>query len=343
MHDDAVTAPIIEVEGLKVHFHTEDGVARAVDGVDFAIGPEKTLGVVGESGCGKSVTARAIMGLVDVPGRIEAGRILLHRDGQTVDLTKLAPKGRELRRIRGNDIAMIFQEPMTSLNPVFTIGDQIVEAVLLHRGVGRKEAEERAISMLGAVGIPHPAQRFHDYPHQLSGGMCQRAMIAMALSCNPALLIADEPTTALDVTIQAQVMDLMNDLRRDFRGAIMFITHDLGVVAAMADDVIVMYLGKVVERAPVREIFHRPQHPYTQGLLDSIPSLIDTGKGRLRAIEGVVPTPLQAPEGCNFAARCPHAMEVCRSRVPALGELAPGHGAACFLHHSEVEDESHGG
>jgi oligopeptide/dipeptide ABC transporter ATP-binding protein len=301
--EEAVSVPIIEVEGLKVYFHTEDGVARAVDGIDFAIAPEKTLGVVGESGCGKSVTARAMMGLVEAPGRIEAGKILLHRDGRIVDLTKLAPKGRELRTIRGNDIAMIFQEPMTSLNPVFTIGDQIVEAILLHRSVSRKEAEDRAIGMLGSVGIPLPAQRFHDYPHQLSGGMCQRAMIAMALSCNPALLIADEPTTALDVTIQAQVMDLMNDLRRDFRGAIMFITHDLGVVAAMADDVIVMYLGKVVERAPVRDIFHRPLHPYTQGLLHSIPSLTDSGKGRLRAIEGVVPTLFEARKGCSFASR----------------------------------------
>jgi oligopeptide/dipeptide ABC transporter ATP-binding protein len=338
-----MSVPVIEVEGLKVYFHTEDGVARAVDGVDFTIAPESTLGVVGESGCGKSVTARAIMGLVEQPGRIEAGKILLHRDGRIVDLTKLAPRGRELRTIRGNDIAMIFQEPMTSLNPVFTIGDQIAEAILLHRKIGRKEAEERAISMLGAVGIPLPAQRFHDYPHQLSGGMCQRAMIAMALSCNPALLIADEPTTALDVTIQAQVMDLMNDLRRDFRGAIMFITHDLGVIAAMADDVIVMYLGKVVERAPVRDIFHRPLHPYTQGLLHSIPSLTDSGKGRLRAIEGVVPTLFQAPKGCNFASRCPHVMEVCRAQVPALHEIEPGHSAACFLHHSETESPNDGG
>jgi oligopeptide/dipeptide ABC transporter ATP-binding protein len=209
--------------------------------------------------------------------------------------------------------------------------------------MSRKEAEERAIAMLSAVGIPLPAQHFHDYPHQLSGGMCQRAMIAMALSCNPALLIADEPTTALDVTIQAQVMDLMNDLRRDFRGAIMFITHDLGVIAAMADDVIVMYLGKVVERAPVREIFHRPLHPYTQGLLHSIPSLTDSGKGRLQAIEGTVPTLFQVPQGCHFASRCPHVMEVCRSRVPALREVAPGHGAACFLHHDESESPDHGG
>jgi oligopeptide/dipeptide ABC transporter ATP-binding protein len=341
--EGAAAVPIIEVKGLKVYFHTDDGIVRAVDGVDFAIEPERTLGVVGESGCGKSVTARAIMRLVEVPGRIEAGQILLHRDRRTLDLTELDPKGHEMRRIRGNDIAMIFQEPMTALNPVFTIGDQIVEAILLHRGVSRKEAQEHAIQMLGAVGIPLPQQRFHEYPYQLSGGMCQRAMIAMALSCNPALLIADEPTTALDVTIQAQVMDLMNDLRRDFRGAIMFITHDLGVVAAMADDVIVMYLGKVVERAPVRDIFHHPLHPYTQGLLHSIPSLTDTGQGRLKAIEGVVPTPFEAPKGCNFASRCPHVMAVCRERVPALAAVASKHAAACFLHHSDVEEAADGG
>jgi len=341
--DDSARRPIVEVKGLRVYFHTEDGVARAVDGVDFAIASEKTLGVVGESGCGKSVTARAIMGLIEAPGRIEAGEILLRRDGGPVDLTRLDPRGREMRAIRGSDIAMIFQEPMTSLNPVFTIGDQIVEAILLHQNVDRREARERAMSMLGAVGIPLPRQRFHEYPHQLSGGMCQRAMIAMALSCNPSLLIADEPTTALDVTIQAQVMDLMNELRRDFQGGIMFITHDLGVVAAMAEDVIVMYLGKVVERAPVREIFHHPQHPYTRGLVRSIPSLTDTGRGRLQAIEGVVPTPLEVPRGCRFAPRCPNVMAVCRDRSPALVEVAPGHAAACFLHHSRVEDEPHGG
>jgi oligopeptide/dipeptide ABC transporter ATP-binding protein len=243
-----------------------------------------------------------------------------------------------MRAIRGNDIAMIFQEPMTSLNPVFTIGDQIVEAILLHRGVNKREAREMAIQMLQAVGIPLPHQRFDEYPHQLSGGMRQRAMIAMALSCNPSLLIADEPTTALDVTIQAQVLDLMNDLRRAFKGAIMFITHDLGVIARMADDVIVMYLGKIVESTSVREIFHTPLHPYTQGLMRSIPSLTDSGRGRLQTIEGVVPTPFVAITGCGFAPRCPHATAECRDRVPARKAVVPGHTVACFLHHSDIEE-----
>ncbi len=332
--------PLIDVKELKVYFHTEDGMARAVDGVNFTIEAEKTLGVVGESGCGKSVMARATMGLVEVPGRIEAGEILLSRDGNVVDVAKLDLKGRKIRQIRGNDIAMIFQEPMTSLNPVFTIGDQIVEGILLHQGVEKREARERAIEVLEAVGISSPRQRANEYPHQLSGGMRQRAMIAMALSCNPSLLIADEPTTALDVTIQAQVLDLMNALRRDFKTAIMFITHDLGVIASMADDVIVMYLGKIVESGSVRDIFHRPQHPYTQGLLGSIPSLSDTGQGRLQAIDGVVPTPFEVIEGCGFAPRCPHAMGQCHARVPVLKDVAPGHSAACFLLNDAGEEQT---
>jgi len=332
--------PLIDVKELKVYFDTEDGMARAVDGVDFTIEAEKTLGVVGESGCGKSVMARATMGLVEVPGRIEAGEIRLRRDGKVVDVAKLDPKGRQIRQIRGNDIAMIFQEPMTSLNPVFTIGDQIVEGILLHQGVEKREARERAIEVLGAVGISSPRQRVNEYPHQLSGGMRQRAMIAMALSCNPSLLIADEPTTALDVTIQAQVLDLMNALRRDFKTAIMFITHDLGVIASMADDVIVMYLGKIVESGSVRDIFHRPQHPYTQGLLGSIPSLSDTGKGRLQAIDGVVPTPFEVIEGCGFAPRCPHATGQCDTQVPLLKDVAPGHAAACFLLNEAAEERT---
>jgi oligopeptide/dipeptide ABC transporter ATP-binding protein len=332
--------PLIDVKELKVYFHTEDGVARAVDGVNFTIEAEKTLGVVGESGCGKSVMARATMGLVEVPGRIEAGEILLRRGGKVVDVAKLDLKGRQIRRIRGNDIAMIFQEPMTSLNPVFTIGDQIVEGILLHQGVAKREARERAVEVLGAVGISSPRQRANEYPHQLSGGMRQRAMIAMALSCNPSLLIADEPTTALDVTIQAQVLDLMNALRRDFKTAIMFITHDLGVIASMADDVIVMYLGKIVESGSVRDIFHRPQHPYTQGLLASIPSLSGTGKGRLQAIEGVVPTPFEVIEGCGFAPRCPHATDQCDTQVPLLKDVAAGHSAACFLLNDAAEEQT---
>ena len=331
--------PLIEIKGLKVYFHTEDGVARAVDGVDFDIESGKTLGVVGESGCGKSVTARAIMGLVDAPGRVESGRILYHRQADVIDLVKLKPKGREIRSIRGAEIAMIFQEPMTSLNPVFTIGDQIVEAILLHGDAGKRQAQKLAIQILEEVGIPLPRQRFNEYPHQLSGGMRQRAMIAMALSCNPSLLIADEPTTALDVTIQAQVLELMHGLRQQFNGAIMFITHDLGVIAGMADDIIVMYCGKIVESGPVLDIFKTPLHPYTIGLMRSIPSLIDSGRQRLDTIEGVVPTTFSPIVGCAFAPRCSKAMEICRQKAPACLEVAPGHRTACFLHHATAEEK----
>jgi peptide/nickel transport system ATP-binding protein/oligopeptide transport system ATP-binding protein len=324
--------PLIEVRDLKTYFYTEDGVVRAVDGVDFTIEREKTLGVVGESGCGKSVTALTIMGLVQMPpGKIEEGEIILHRNGKAQDLTKLPPKGREMRSIRGNDIAMIFQEPMTSLNPVYTIGNQIMEAIILHQKLDKKKARARAIEMLRAVGIPLPEQRVDEYPHQLSGGMRQRAMIAMALSCNPRLLIADEPTTALDVTIQAQVLELMNNLRDDYEAAIQFITHDLGVIADMADDVVVMYLGRIVEAASVQDVFHDPKHPYTQGLMNSIPSLA-VKKERLIPIKGVVPDPFEVPAGCGFEPRCPHAMEVCKTQMPPLKEHAPGHKAACWLY-----------
>ncbi|MFC2082753.1 ABC transporter ATP-binding protein [Candidatus Bipolaricaulota bacterium] len=324
--------PLIEVRGLKTYFYTEDGVVRAVDGVDYVIEHEKTLGVVGESGCGKSVTALSIMGLVQMPpGKIEAGEILFHHDGGVVDLTKLNPKGREIRSIRGNEIAMIFQEPMTSLNPVYTIGNQIMEAIRLHQHLKKKEAKKKAIEMLRAVGIPVPEQRVNEYPHQMSGGMRQRAMIAMAMSCNPALLIADEPTTALDVTIQAQVLELMNALRAEFQASIQFITHDLGVIAGMADDVVVMYLGRIVEASNVTEVFHSPKHPYTQGLMNSIPSLADD-KERLEPITGVVPDPFEVPPGCGFEPRCPHAMEVCAATMPELKEVSPGHTTACWLY-----------
>jgi len=324
--------PLIEITDLKTYFYTEDGVVRAVDGVDFTIEPEKTLGVVGESGCGKSVTALSVMGLIQIPpGKIEEGEILYHQNGKTRDLTGLNPKGKEYRSIRGNEIAMIFQEPMTSLNPVYTIGNQIMEAITLHQHLRKKEARKKAIEMLHAVGIPNPEQRVDEYPHQLSGGMRQRAMIAMALSCNPSLLIADEPTTALDVTIQAQVLDLMNGLRTDFDTAIMFITHDLGVIADMADDVVVMYLGKIVERSDVRSVFHEPKHPYTQGLMNSIPSLA-TQKERLVPIKGVVPDPFEVPVGCGFEPRCPHAMEICKTKIPPLKEVANQHWGACWLY-----------
>ncbi|TSA49057.1 ABC transporter ATP-binding protein [archaeon] len=325
--------PLIDVRGLKTYFYTEDGVVRAVDGVDFTIEPEKTLGIVGESGCGKSVTALSIMGLVQSPpGKIAAGEIIYSQDGKKTDLTKLNTKGRQYRSIRGNEIAMIFQEPMTSLNPVYTIGNQIMEAIILHQHLHKHEAKQKAIEMLHEVGIPVPEQRVDEYPHQLSGGMRQRAMIAMALSCNPSLLIADEPTTALDVTIEAQVLDLMNDLRREFKASIQFITHDLGVIAGMADDVVVMYLGKIVESTTVREIFHNPKHPYTQGLLHSIPSLMTTKKERLIPIKGVVPDPFDVPDGCGFEPRCPHAMDICKREVPTLKEEAPGHLVSCWLY-----------
>jgi oligopeptide/dipeptide ABC transporter ATP-binding protein len=330
--------PLIEVKNLKTYFHTESGIGRAVDGVSFSISPEKTLGVVGESGCGKSVTARSILALIETPGRIENGEILFRQNGEVVDLAKLDPKGRAMRDIRGNDIAMIFQEPMTSLNPVFTIGDQIIEGILLHRGIGRSNARRLAIEMLESVAIPSPEQRVDDYPHQLSGGMRQRAMIAMALSCNPALLIADEPTTALDVTIQAQVIELMRRLQKDFKAAIMFITHDLGVIANIADDVIVMYLGEVVESGTVREIFHNTKHPYTQGLMNSLPVLTHDRGRRLVAIEGNVPSPFAVPDGCRFAPRCPHVMEVCRQRAPRLHDIGNGHRAACHLNETAASE-----
>ena len=327
-----LTTPLIDVRNLKTYFYTEDGAVRAVDGVDFTIEPEKTLGVVGESGCGKSVTALSIMRLIQTPpGKIEGGQILYHRNEEIIDLTRLDPKGKQMRSIRGNEIAMIFQEPMTSLNPVYTIGNQIIEAIRLHQHLPKAEARNKAIEMLHAVGIPSPEQRIKEYPHQLSGGMRQRAMIAMALSCNPSLLIADEPTTALDVTIEAQVLDLMNELRKEFKTAILFITHDLGVIASMADDVVIMYLGKIVETADVRNVFHDPKHPYTQGLMNSIPSLATTKKERLTPIKGVVPNPLEAPQGCGFEPRCPHAMEICKMQIPPLKEVTPGHQTACWL------------
>ncbi|WP_210496945.1 ABC transporter ATP-binding protein [Microvirga antarctica] len=319
---------------------TESGVARAVDGINITIAPGRTLGVVGESGCGKSVTSRAILGLVDSPGWIESGEIMFNSRKGVVDLAQLPRNGRQINAIRGSEITMIFQEPMTALNPVLTIGDQITEPLLLHEKISRKEAKERAIASLAAVGISAPRQRFDEYAHNLSGGMRQRAMIAMALVCNPSLLIADEPTTALDVTIQAQVLDLMNELRQQFAGAIMFITHDLGVVATMADDVIVMYRGKIVESASVRDLYRNPLHPYTQGLMRSVPSIVNRGETRLQTIEGSVPRPTEFIRGCAFASRCANVMPVCRESVPALAPVSGPHKAACFLHHSISEERA---
>ena len=325
--------PLIEVKNLTTSFHLDDGVIVAVDDVSFNIEPDKTIGIVGESGCGKSVTALSIMRLIQSPpGRIEAGQICFHREKQIVDLIKLDPSGPEIRSIRGNEIAMIFQEPMTSLNPVYTIGNQIMEAIMLHQRLSKRNARDKTLAMLEAVGIPSPGARIREYPHQLSGGMRQRIMIAMALSCNPSLLIADEPTTALDVTIQAQVLALMNELRRQFNTAIMFITHDLGVIAHMADDVMVMYLGKVVESGSVRQIFRDPLHPYTKGLMRSIPSLAATRKQRLIPISGVVPDLYDIPAGCGFEPRCSAAKKVCKTRVPLLRPVQEGHLVACWLY-----------
>jgi peptide/nickel transport system ATP-binding protein len=295
-----------------------------VEGVSFSLEPGRTLGIVGESGCGKSVTALSIMGLIPrPPGRIASGEILF----QDVDLLTLKPA--EMRERRGNQISMIFQEPMTSLNPAFTVGDQIVEGILRHRNVSKQQAKTHAIEMLRRVRIPSPERRFDEYPHKLSGGMRQRVMIAMALACDPQLLIADEPTTALDVTIQAQILDLMRRLRDETGAAIIVITHDLGVIAEIAHEVIVMYAGKVVERADVGTLFSDPQHPYTIGLLGSIPKLT-TEQARLTTIEGVVPNPLAMPVGCRFHPRCPFAIDQCRAAEPPLREVRPGQYAACW-------------
>lgn len=334
--------PLIDIRELKTYFYTEDGVGLAVDGINLVIEPEKTVGIVGESGCGKSVTALSIMRLIpDPPGKIESGQILYDRKGTIIDLAKLDPKGRVIRSIRGREIAMIFQEPMTSLNPVFTIGNQLMEVIVLHQRFSRKEARQKAIDMLSAVGIPSPEHRIDDYPNQISGGMRQRVMIAMAICCNPTLLIADEPTTALDVTIQAQVLDLMTDLRTRFRMAMLFITHDLGVIASIADDVIVMYLGKIVESADVHNIFHDTKHPYTQGLMKSIPSLVTIKKEKLTPIKGIVPEIFDPPKGCGFEPRCPQAIEICKEKKPVLVEVTPGHRVACWLY-GESKEVTHG-
>ena len=327
------TETILELKDLHTHFHTPEGVVRAVDGVTYSLKSGETLGVVGESGCGKSVTALSILNLVpQPPGRIFGDGIFFEGD----DLTKLSPK--EMRAIRGNNIAMIFQEPMTSLNPVFTIGFQISEAVMLHQGLKKKEAMDRSAEMLDLVGIPLPRQRVKEYPHQLSGGMRQRAMIAMALSCNPKILLADEPTTALDVTIQAQILDLMMKLKEEFGTAIVLITHDLGLVAETCERVVVMYAGKVVEEAPIKEIFGNPLHPYTQGLLGSVPTLEkhrSTGRVdrvRLQEIPGIVPSLNLLPTGCSFNPRCKDVMDKCHEEEPQLREITPGHFVRCLLH-----------
>ena len=321
------TSRLIEVRNLSTYFFTQEGVVRAVEGVSFSIDKGETLALVGESGCGKSVTALSIMRLVPPPGRIVSGEVIF--DGR--DLLKLSE--REMRRVRGGEIAMVFQDPMTSLNPVYTVGDQMVEAIKLHRGVSDKEAKEIAIEMLSKVNIPEPRVRFDEYPHQMSGGMRQRVMIAMALSCNPKLLIADEPTTALDVTTQAQILDLMRDLQGDFGMSILFISHDLGVVAEIADKVAVMYASRIVEYAGLEELFSNPKHPYTIGLLECRPRLGMPKTQKLYTIPGIVPDPLNHPPGCKFHPRCPQAGERCKEEEPPLTEVEDGHLVACWLYH----------
>ena len=317
-------APLLSVRDLRTYFHTEDGVVPAVDGVSFDLPAGGTLGVVGESGCGKSVTALSVLRLVaSPPGRIESGRILF--EGQ--DLLRF-PEAR-MREIRGNEISMIFQEPMSSLNPVFSVGFQIAENIIHHQRLRKREAYGRAVEMLELVGIPAPEKRVRDYPHEMSGGMRQRVMIAMALSCHPKILIADEPSTALDTTIQAQILDLMRQLRAELGMAIVLITHDLGVVAEMVEQVVVMYAGQVVERADVVTLFRDGRHPYTEGLLGSLPNPAEE-RAELVAIEGMVPSPHAMPSGCRFHPRCPHAHEICRNEQPPLHEFWPGHEAACF-------------
>jgi peptide/nickel transport system ATP-binding protein len=323
-----VTERLLDIRGLRTDFITDDGIVHAVDGVDLAIDRGETLGVVGESGCGKSVTALSVLKLIQMPpGRIAGGQILWRgRD--------LAPLGSpDMQKIRSKEIAIVFQEPMTSLNPVYTVGDQIAEVIRLHEGLSRRGARDRAVEMLRLVHIPNPERRVRDYPHQFSGGMRQRVMIAMAISCNPALLIADEPTTALDVTIQAQILDLIDEMKSRLGMAVMLITHAMGVVAEAAQRVAVMYAGKVVEEAPVGALFAQPQHPYTQGLIRSIPRLdtAATRKSRLDAIPGIVPSPLDPMPGCRFAPRCPFAQAVCLEAAPPLREIAAGHKVACVL------------
>jgi peptide/nickel transport system ATP-binding protein len=322
--------PLLEVENLQTHFRTPDGIVRAVDGVSFTVDAGETLAIVGESGCGKSVTAMSILRLIaEPPGKV-AGSI--RYNGRNL----LALPESEMRRIRGNDVSMVFQEPMTSLNPVLTIGRQITETIILHEGLSRADGTRRALEMLRLVNIPEPERRLVQYPHELSGGMRQRVMIAMALACNPKLLIADEPTTALDVTVQAQILDLMRQLKARTGSAIILITHDLGVVAEMAERVVVMYAGRKVEEASVRDLFAKPRHPYTRALLGSIPRLSKGGpkpgeRVRLAEIPGVVPSLRTRMPGCLFAARCAFATDHCRTEVPGFEEKAPGHSAACWF------------
>jgi oligopeptide/dipeptide ABC transporter ATP-binding protein len=334
---------LLEIKDLRVSFPLDEGTVRAVEGVNLTMRRGEVLGVVGESGCGKSITAHSILRIIPHPGRIDTGQILFHAPSQSstngngiVDLARLNPTGYEIRNIRGKDIAMIFQEPMSSFSPVHTIGSQIMEAILLHQPVTREQARQKTVELLRLVGISGAGQRVDNYPHQFSGGMRQRAMIAMALSCNPSLLIADEPTTALDVTIQAQILDLMRGLQKRLGMAIMFITHNLGVIAQIADTVAIMYLGQVVEYGPVREILRNPKHPYTVDLLRAVPRLGKTAGQRLVAIEGSIPSPFQRPSGCPFHPRCSRMMPGrCEVHMPAVTQLDDGHTVRCLLYEPE--------
>src|SRR5256885_4441576 len=339
-----MTVPVLAVKDLRVHFFLDEGLVRAVGGVSFDVSPGQVVGIVGESGCGKSVTMKAILQIVEPPGRIVGGRILFHKDSApAVDLTQLSPKGPELRAIRGGEIALIPQEPMAAFSPVHTVGEQIIEAILLHshrwgeKRLSRRDARDITVGLFRDVGISMPSQRVDAYSWQLSGGLRQRAMIAMALSCKPRLLIADEPTTAIDVTTQAQVLALLRDLQAKYNTAIIFITHDLGVIAQMASYVVVMYLGRVMEEGPVDEIFHAPKHPYTRALLRSIPSLYGQTRVALPVISGALPHPFNRPPGCPFHPRCPDVMERCSAAVPKLMPVAANQLASCFLHHDEAD------
>lgn len=340
--------PLLSVRGLKTYFELDEGTVRAVDGVSFDVMPGEVLGIVGESGCGKSITMKSILRLVAKPGRVVGGEILYRPDpagragggAAEIDLTKLRKDGRRMRNIRGGEIALIPQEPMASFSPLHTIGEQIIEAIRLHQDVSKKEARAMAIERLREVGVPSPEQRVDAYSWQLSGGLRQRAIIAMALSCHPKLLVADEPTTAIDVTTQAQVLALLRELQAEHGSSIIFITHDLGVIAQVADRVVVMYLGRVMERGPVDDIFHAPKHPYTKALLRSVPSMDTEPRVALPTIEGSIPHPLHKPTGCPFHPRCPDAMPgVCDVKVPALRPVDSEQPVACFLYHREVEGE----
>ena len=325
------TKPLLEVKGLKTYFYTEDGIVRAVDGVDFEVYPGEVLGIVGESGCGKSVTSLSIMRLISKPGKVDAGEILL--DGENL----LNISEEEMTKVRGNRISMIFQQPQTALNPVFKVGDQLAEVLSVHQDMGKDAGLKRAVALLKMVGVPDPERRVEAYPHELSGGMAQRVMIAMALACVPELLIADEPTTALDVTIQAQILDLMRDMRREMGTSVILITHDLGVVAEMAERVAVMYAGEIVEQTDVNSLFDEPLHPYTQGLIGSIPILGEI-KDKLDVIPGSVPNLVNLPPGCRFAPRCQarvkYALEICTTAKPELDEIKSGHIVRCWLYQS---------